>query len=80
LQAAYSGPACRCIRSQGQHGDPFEFLFGASGRFNRAKYWRSVLLYAGAGLMTAVILFTAAGIAGANTYGPDPLLQPKRQA
>lgn len=43
--------------------DLFEFLFGASGRINRAKYWRSVLVYVGAGLMTAVILFTAAGIA-----------------
>jgi uncharacterized membrane protein YhaH (DUF805 family) len=41
----------------------FEFLFGASGRINRAKYWRSVLIYIGAGMMTAVILFTAAGIA-----------------
>jgi uncharacterized membrane protein YhaH (DUF805 family) len=40
-----------------------EFLFGASGRIGRAKYWRSVLIYFGAGLMTAVILFTAAGIA-----------------
>jgi uncharacterized membrane protein YhaH (DUF805 family) len=43
--------------------DLFEFLFGASGRINRAKYWRSVLLFAIAGLITAVILFTAAGIA-----------------
>ena len=43
--------------------DLFEFLFGASGRINRAKYWRSTLLFAVAGLMTAVILFTAAGIA-----------------
>jgi uncharacterized membrane protein YhaH (DUF805 family) len=41
----------------------FEFLFGASGRIGRAKYWCSVLIYIGAGLMTAVILFTAAGIA-----------------
>jgi uncharacterized membrane protein YhaH (DUF805 family) len=41
----------------------FEFLFGASGRINRAKYWRSVLIFIVAGLMTAVILFTAAGIA-----------------
>lgn len=41
----------------------FEFLFGASGRISRAKYWRSVLIYIGGGLMTAVILFTAAGIA-----------------
>ena len=40
-----------------------EFLFGASGRINRAKYWRSVLIFIVAGLMTAVILFTAAGIA-----------------
>jgi uncharacterized membrane protein YhaH (DUF805 family) len=41
----------------------FEFLFGASGRIGRARYWRSVLIYVGGGLMTAVILFTAAGIA-----------------
>jgi len=41
----------------------FELLFGASGRINRAKYWRSVLLFSIAGLMAAVILFTAAGIA-----------------
>jgi uncharacterized membrane protein YhaH (DUF805 family) len=43
--------------------DLLEFLFGASGRINRAKYWRSTLLFAGTGLMVAVILFTAAGIA-----------------
>ena len=43
--------------------DLFEFLFGASGRISRAKYWRSVLIYIGGALMTAVILFTAAGIA-----------------
>ena len=41
----------------------FEFLFGATGRIGRAKYWRSVLIYLGGGLMTAVILLTAAGIA-----------------
>ena len=41
----------------------FEFLLGASGRIGRAKYWRSVLIYIGGGLITAVILFTAAGIA-----------------
>jgi uncharacterized membrane protein YhaH (DUF805 family) len=41
----------------------FEFLFGASGRTNRAKYWRSVVLFSVAGLLAAVILFTAAGIA-----------------
>ena len=43
--------------------DLFEFLFGASGRVNRAKYWRSVVLFSVAGLLAAVILFTAAGIA-----------------
>jgi uncharacterized membrane protein YhaH (DUF805 family) len=43
--------------------DLLEFLFGASGRISRAKYWRSVLISVGAGLMAAVILFTAAGIA-----------------
>jgi uncharacterized membrane protein YhaH (DUF805 family) len=51
------------MRAQGNVKELFEFLFGASGRINRAKYWRSVLIYIGAGLMTAVILFTAAGIA-----------------
>jgi uncharacterized membrane protein YhaH (DUF805 family) len=43
--------------------DFFEFMFGASGRLNRAKYWRSFLIYILAGLLAAVILFTAAGIA-----------------
>ena len=43
--------------------DLFEFLFGASGRIKRAKYWRSVVLFSVAGLLAAVILFTAAGIA-----------------
>ena len=43
--------------------DLLESLFGASGRINRAKYWRSTLLFVGTGLMVAVILFTAAGIA-----------------
>jgi uncharacterized membrane protein YhaH (DUF805 family) len=43
--------------------DLFEFLFGASGRINRAKYWRSFLIYIVAGLLAAVMLFTAAGIA-----------------
>ena len=41
----------------------FEFLFGADGRINRAKYWRSDLIFIAAGLMTTVILFTAVGIA-----------------
>jgi uncharacterized membrane protein YhaH (DUF805 family) len=48
---------------QGYHGRPVRFLFGASGRINRAKYWRSTLFFTVAGLMAAVILFTAAGIA-----------------
>jgi uncharacterized membrane protein YhaH (DUF805 family) len=43
--------------------DLFEFLFGASGRINRAKYWRSLLINCVAGLFVAVILFTAAGLA-----------------
>jgi uncharacterized membrane protein YhaH (DUF805 family) len=43
--------------------DLFEFLFGAGGRFNRAKYRRSFLIYCVAGIFIAFILFTAAGIA-----------------
>jgi uncharacterized membrane protein YhaH (DUF805 family) len=43
--------------------DLFEFLFNATGRINRAKYWRSLMLFGVAGLLVAVILFTAAGIA-----------------
>jgi uncharacterized membrane protein YhaH (DUF805 family) len=39
----------------------FEFLFGASGRINRAKYWRSLLIFCGAGLLVGVILLSAAG-------------------
>jgi uncharacterized membrane protein YhaH (DUF805 family) len=41
----------------------FEFMFGASGRINRAEYWLSILKFAAAGLFAAVILATAAGIA-----------------
>jgi uncharacterized membrane protein YhaH (DUF805 family) len=40
-----------------------EFMFGASGRITRAKYWRSLLNYTIVGLLAAVVLFTAAGIA-----------------
>jgi uncharacterized membrane protein YhaH (DUF805 family) len=40
-----------------------EFLFGASGRINRAKYWRSCITYSIAGLFAAFILLTAAGLA-----------------
>ena len=43
--------------------DLFEFLFNATGRINRAKYWRSLIVFSVAGLLAAVILFTAAGIA-----------------
>jgi hypothetical protein len=41
----------------------FEFLFRASGRINRAKYWRSLLIFCGAGLLVGVILLSAAGLA-----------------
>jgi uncharacterized membrane protein YhaH (DUF805 family) len=40
-----------------------EFMFGASGRINRAEYWLSILKFTVAGLFAAVILATAAGIA-----------------
>jgi uncharacterized membrane protein YhaH (DUF805 family) len=43
--------------------DLFDFMFGASGRIGRARYWRSLLIHGVAGLFVAVILFTAAGIA-----------------
>jgi uncharacterized membrane protein YhaH (DUF805 family) len=43
--------------------DQFVFLFGASGRIDRTKYWRSFLIYIVAGLLAGVILLTAAGIA-----------------
>jgi uncharacterized membrane protein YhaH (DUF805 family) len=43
--------------------DLFEFLFGASGRINRAKYWGSLLVFSGAGLLCAIILLTAANLA-----------------
>ncbi|MDB5605269.1 MAG: hypothetical protein JWP25_2169 [Bradyrhizobium sp.] len=43
--------------------DLFEFLFGANGRINRAKYWRSLVTFSVAGLLVGVILFTAAGLA-----------------
>jgi uncharacterized membrane protein YhaH (DUF805 family) len=41
----------------------FEFLFGASGRIDRAKYRRSLLVFCGTGLLVGVILLTAAGLA-----------------
>jgi uncharacterized membrane protein YhaH (DUF805 family) len=52
---------CRRIIHAGYHGRAV--LFGASGRINRAKYRLSLLKYIIAGLLAAVILFTAAGIA-----------------
>jgi uncharacterized membrane protein YhaH (DUF805 family) len=41
----------------------FEFMFGASGRINRVQYWRSLLIFFGAGLLVSVILLIAAGLA-----------------
>jgi uncharacterized membrane protein YhaH (DUF805 family) len=49
--------------ADGMMEDLFEFLFNATGRINRAKYWRSLIVFGVAGLFAAVILFTAAGIA-----------------
>jgi uncharacterized membrane protein YhaH (DUF805 family) len=43
--------------------DLLEFLFGASGRINRAKYWCSLLILGVAGMFVGVILLTAASIA-----------------
>jgi uncharacterized membrane protein YhaH (DUF805 family) len=43
--------------------DLFEFMFGAGGRINRPKYWLSLFKFGFAGLLAALILFTAAGIA-----------------
>jgi uncharacterized membrane protein YhaH (DUF805 family) len=43
--------------------DFFEFMFGASRRINRAKYWVSFIRYSLAGMLVAVILFITAGIA-----------------
>ena len=40
-----------------------EFLFSASGRINRATYWRSLVVFGGAGLLAGVILLTAASLA-----------------
>jgi uncharacterized membrane protein YhaH (DUF805 family) len=41
----------------------FEFMFGASGRINRAGYWKSLLILCVAGLIVSVVLLTAAGLA-----------------
>jgi uncharacterized membrane protein YhaH (DUF805 family) len=37
----------------------FEFLFNATGRTRRARYWRSLVIFGIAGLFVLVILFTA---------------------
>jgi hypothetical protein len=44
-------------------GQLFELMFGAGGRINRAKYWKSMLIYCIAGLFSGVLLLTAAGLA-----------------
>jgi uncharacterized membrane protein YhaH (DUF805 family) len=41
----------------------FEFMFGAGGRINRAKYWRSFIIYCIAGLFAGFLLLAAAVIA-----------------
>jgi uncharacterized membrane protein YhaH (DUF805 family) len=43
--------------------DLFEFIFGASGRINRATYWRWLIVFGVAGLFAGVILRTAASLA-----------------
>jgi uncharacterized membrane protein YhaH (DUF805 family) len=43
--------------------DLFEFMFGASGRINRATYWRSLVVFGIAGLFAGIILVTAASLA-----------------
>jgi uncharacterized membrane protein YhaH (DUF805 family) len=43
--------------------DLFEFMFGASGRINRATYWRSLVVFGIAGLFAGIILLTAASLA-----------------
>ena len=41
----------------------FEFMFGAGGRINRARYWKSLLILCVAGLLVSVVLLTAASLA-----------------
>jgi uncharacterized membrane protein YhaH (DUF805 family) len=43
--------------------DLFDFMFSASGRINRATYWRSLVVFGVAGLFAAVLLLTAASLA-----------------
>jgi uncharacterized membrane protein YhaH (DUF805 family) len=42
--------------------DLFEFMFGSSGRINRAQYWRSLVICSIAALLGAVIVLTGAGL------------------
>jgi uncharacterized membrane protein YhaH (DUF805 family) len=63
LQATYSMPADTLAGWRDYAEELFEFAFGANGRINRAKYWRSVLIYICMGLVTTIVLFTAVGIA-----------------
>jgi uncharacterized membrane protein YhaH (DUF805 family) len=47
---------------QGVMEDLFEFLFGSSGRINRAQYWRSLVICSIAALLGIVIVLTGAGL------------------
>jgi uncharacterized membrane protein YhaH (DUF805 family) len=42
--------------------DLFEFMFGSSGRINRAQYWRSLLICSIAAMLGAVIVLTGTGL------------------
>ena len=55
--------ASRLLRASETMEQPFEFMFGAAGRINRAKYWKSMLIFCIARLFAGVILMTAAGLA-----------------
>ena len=41
----------------------FEFMFGASGRIKRARYWKSLLILGVTELLVSVVPLTAAGLA-----------------
>jgi uncharacterized membrane protein YhaH (DUF805 family) len=47
----------------GGHGRAVRIPVRRQRRINRAKYWRSLLVFIGAGLLVGVILLTAAGLA-----------------
>ena len=46
--------------------DLFEFLFGASGRINRAKYWAGIVILA---IVSIVLGFIIGAIFGSSTLG-----------